>query len=65
MGNKKVIIQANNKKQDLDYLNLMFKIQYKILNQTKTIKNKMLTSVMLATLQLWNTDWIMSVIFYK
>ena len=65
MDNLRVIIKINNKKQVLVHNKRIYQIQFKILKQTKTIKNKMATSVMSGTLQQWNIDWIIAAIFYK
>ena len=65
MDNLRVIIKINNKKQVLVHNKRIYQIQFKILKQTKAIKNKMATSVMSETLQRWNIDWIIVAIFYK
>lgn len=65
MDNLRVIIKINNKKQVLVHYKRIYQIQFKILNQTKAIKNKMATSVMSETIQRWNIDWIIVAIFYK
>ena len=54
MDNLKLIIKISNKKQVQAHNRQMYKIQYKILKEPKTIKNKMATSVMSGTLPPWN-----------
>ena len=65
MDNVRLIIKINNKKQVQAHNKQMYKVQYKILKQTKAIKNKMAQSVMSGTLRPWNIDWIIAAIFYK
>ena len=54
MDNLRSIIKISNKKQVQEHNKQMYKIQYKILKETKTIKNKMATSVMSGTPPPWN-----------
>ena len=56
MDNLKHIIKINNKKQVQAHNKQMYQTQYNIINQMKTIKNKMATSVMSEILQPWNID---------
>ena len=65
MDNLRSIIKISNKKQVQEHNKQMYKIQYKILKEPKTIKNKMATSVMSGTLPPWNIGQTIAAIFYK